>query len=558
MNRWQTKEQLTDLLCGLVHIPSISGTPAENDMAAYIIAELAALPYFQKHPDQLKQIPTIDGTRLVTALVKSTAVTKKTVVLISHFDVVGVDDYGEWQPQAFDTKAMTQIYRDQDRAKLPEAVCHDLETGNWLFARGVMDMKCGIALHMSLIEQACDGQFDGNLLLLSVPDEEANSSGMRAAIPALLAIAEQYGLEYSAVLNSEPVFARYPGDKGNHMYMGSIGKALPGFYCYGQETHVGEPYAGLNANYMASLVTCEMEWNRTFCEFSEEESTPPPTNLIFRDLKRDYSVQIPHRTVTLFNLFVQNRTIRDNVSLLLDAARSAAERIEEALRQAAKASRSGVECASDVQTKQPASQPLVRVFTYEQLINHAERIHGSDAVTQLLQLAADEARQAGNDDRDTTITLVDRIAILCKELAPMIVLFFAPPFYPSVSSKHNALIQHTVSATTRYASEKYGVELKPQHYFGGISDLSYVGTAHIVDSLADLPANMPMWSKGYTLPLEAMERFSVPVLNLGPIGRDAHQRTERLDVDYAFNILPDLLQKCIDSLFECRTDSVMS
>jgi arginine utilization protein RocB len=51
---------------------------------------------------------------------------------------------------------------------------------------------------------------------------------------------------YTLVLNSEPMFPRYPGDQTNYVYTGSIGKILPGFYCYGKETHVGESLAGLN------------------------------------------------------------------------------------------------------------------------------------------------------------------------------------------------------------------------------------------------------------------------------------------------------------------------
>ena len=44
--------------------------------------------------------------------------------------------------------------------------------------RGTMDMKCGLALQMAMIEQACEERFDGNVLLLAVPDEEVNSVGM--------------------------------------------------------------------------------------------------------------------------------------------------------------------------------------------------------------------------------------------------------------------------------------------------------------------------------------------------------------------------------------------
>ncbi|MCK9911279.1 hypothetical protein MXD81_19160, partial [Microbacteriaceae bacterium K1510] len=91
-------------------------------------------------------------------------------------------------------------------------------------------MKCGLALHMSMLEQAVAGEFAGNLLLLTVPDEEVNSVGMRAAVPVLLELAKQHGLDYSACLNSEPIFPRYPGDENKYIYSGSIGKVLPGFY----------------------------------------------------------------------------------------------------------------------------------------------------------------------------------------------------------------------------------------------------------------------------------------------------------------------------------------
>jgi arginine utilization protein RocB len=37
----------------------------------------------------------------------------------------------------------------------------------------------------------------------------------------------------------------------------------------------------------------------------------------------------------------------------------------------------------------------------------------------------------------------------------------------------------------------------------------------------------------------------MPVLNIGPLGRDAHQWTERLDVQYSFGILPHFIYQAI-------------
>lgn len=537
MAKWQTKEQLTQLLCELVKIPSITGSPAEKRLPDYLTRQLQTLPYFQEHPDHLRMSPTDDGRHLVTALVKK-AGKRDTVILVSHFDVVGVEDYGTWEAHAFDPIELTSYFHSHQH-ELPADVQRDLREGNWLFGRGTMDMKCGLALHLSLIEQACNGDFDGNLLLVTVPDEEVNSVGMRAAVPVLLELAREFGLEYRTVLNSEPVFPRFPGDPSNYLYTGSIGKVLPGFLCYGKETHVGEPFAGLNGNYMASQLTCELELNTSFCESVEGESTPPPTNLMQKDLKKEYSVQIPHRAVTLFNLFLLEKKMEDVVQPLLDAAQNAAERIVQTWARQA-------EQFAGLSPFQP--KPLsIQVMSYETLHDYALHTYGEEKLQALH--ASVLANRNDKDDRDLTIELVDQLAILCKELAPMIILFFAPPFYPAISSRHDTLIQRTVFEMEAYALAKHKVQLVKQNYFGGISDLSYAGLQYPASSMQPLIRNMPLWNQGYSIPLQEMEDLKVPVLNLGPIGRDAHQWSERLDVDYAFDTLKAMLTHCIHTLF---------
>ena len=173
-----------------------------------------------------------------------------------------------WKEDAFNPKKLTSMFYSH-KDELPDHVREDIEHGEWLFGRGTMDMKCYLALQMAMIEQACEERFDGNVLLLAVPDEEVNSVGMRAAVPRLLELAREHDLEYKTVLNSEPMFSRHPGDQNKYIYTGSIGKVLPGFLCYGKETHVGEPFAGLNGSYMASLITAELELNTDLCDIVE-------------------------------------------------------------------------------------------------------------------------------------------------------------------------------------------------------------------------------------------------------------------------------------------------
>jgi arginine utilization protein RocB len=576
MGMWQTKEQLQDLLCRVVSIPSVTGSQAEVTLPKYLAEQFGKLSYFEQHPDHIKCTPTGDGRFFVTALVKQNEDVQDTIILVSHYDVVDVQDFGVWKDLAFSPAQLTSQFYDSKEA-MPEEVQKDMETGNWLFGRGTMDMKCGLVLHMSMIERACRGEFPGNLLLLTVPDEEVNSVGMRAAVPELVEIAEKYNLQYKTVLNSEPVFTRYPGDQNKYIYMGSIGKVLPGFLCYGKETHVGEPFSGLNANYMASELTRELELDTTFCEIVEGEGTPPPTNLIQKSLKKDYSVQIPHKAVTLFNLFLLERTMEEVVDSLRMAANKVADRIQENYQRR----------SAHFSTLQSFVPPTmkVNVLTYQELHEYAIATYGKQRVLDLM--ASVQANRKEKDDRDATIEIVDELADLCKERSPMIVIFFAPPYYPAVCSRKNEMIRQVVADIVAYANERHHVDLQKQYYFGGISDLSYVGNEYDtgkvdigkmdsgkvdsarvdsrkLDSGAEsgkvdsYVANMPLWEKGYSLPLSALDAFRVPVLNLGPFGKDAHKWTERLDTDYAFNTAHDLIVNCIHKLFAYKGSGMVA
>jgi arginine utilization protein RocB len=537
--KWQTKQQLKELLCELVRYPSITGTEGEIKLAQYVVDQLRTLTYFQQNRDHVQLHPTGDGRFFVTALVKKEEHVRDTVVLLSHFDVVDVQDYGNLKEMAFDAEMLTKWFYER-KEQLPKDVRRDIETGEWLFGRGTMDMKCGLALHFSLIEQATEGKFNGNLLLLTVPDEEVNSIGMRAAVPVLLQLAEKYDLDYKLVLNAEPMFTRYPGDKNYYIYTGSIGKVLPGFYCYGKETHVGEPLAGLNANWMASEITNEMELNTVFCESFGQEVSPPPTNLIQMDLKEDYSVQIPHRAVTLFNLFLQKKTMDEVTSILLSLAKKAKERLEKRYVEHARR-------FAELEHSTPRSLSI-RILTFSELKEYALQTFGEEAIKKIeTQIIANKGNK---DERQLTIEWVDRLAILCKDLAPMIVLFFAPPYYPAVECSDIPLIQTLVARLKRYAKEKDNVDLVQQHYFGGISDLSYVGLHQSFSSLQSLIEQMPLWNQGYSLPFEAMKKLDVPVLNVGPVGRDAHQWTERLNVPFAFEVVKDWLVQTLDEVFK--------
>src|SRR5690606_21858377 len=149
--------------------------------------------------------------------------------------------------------------------------------------------------------------------------------------------------------------------------------------------------------------------------------------------------------------------------------------------------------------------------------------------------------RAGADERAQSFAVADQLMIECQELSPAIVLLYAPPYYPAVNSTEDALVRDTV-ALMQDTARKLGTKLEQVHYFNGICDLSYVNYKDDSAGWTAYERNTPVWGDTYTIPFEGMRKLTAPVLNVGPLGRDAHQRTERVHIDSAFRRLPIMLE----------------
>ncbi|ALC92386.1 hypothetical protein AM500_23435 [Bacillus sp. FJAT-18017] len=523
---WQTKKQMAELLARLVSIPSITGSESEQLFPDLLALELKSLPYFQKNSHHL-QIHKSPGASYLTALVEKPG-TKKTIVMISHFDVVGVEDYGQLKEDAFSTDRLTNRF-SEDPEMLTEAARAELEKGDWVFGRGTMDMKAGLVAQISLLERFSYGEIDGNLLLVTVSDEEVGSSGMLAAVEEMVRLQEELCLEYVLCLNSEPSFKEHPLDTIKYMYTGTIGKMMPTFFCVGQETHGGEPFAGLNASLLAAALTMEFELNNDFLEQVGVEKTPPPTNLMLRDLKESYNVQTPTSAVAMFNLLYMEQTPEEIVARTLEKAKQAAKKVLGHYHNKSEAA--GV-----------AGLPFeIPVLTWADLFLKVKESIGASRTEELLTYALEAS--AGEDERGRSLRMVQEFSAYV-ESKPFIVFYFSPPFYPAVSSRFD----ETVRSLGDFL-KKEQPELVERGFFPGLCDLSYATSSVSKKDTQLLIGNMPLYKHGYSIPFELIDQLRMPVFNLGPYGADPHQKTERLELNYSFVTLPGLLEKLARHVF---------
>lgn len=519
-------ERIYKLMLELVAIPSVTGSDGgEVRCAQFIYDRLSRLDYFRQNAGDLRLISLPNdplGRFSVFALLRAAHPTKRTVILTGHFDVVDTDVCGSLQPFAFQPEEYTKRVAG---LALPKEAREDLESGNYLFGRGVSDMKTGVAVDICLLEEyAGDRQeMDFNILLLLVPDEEGDSVGMRGSISSLAEIQQSEGLEFLLCINTEPVFESF----SPAVYYGTIGKIMPLYLCVGRESHVGEYYEGLNSTLIASYLNISLDGGRDTIEEYGEQNLQPQCCLRMRDLRNNYAVTLPERCVVYYNCLTVSKT--------------PAEILEEMKK---KAQGALVSAFSHV----GRTDWVPRVLTVEEVLNKASELLGVSKkrlVSDLMEKIPE------GDERERNIEFLSEVLDLIGEKGPFIVTGFVPPFYPSRSNKNKSVGERAVrnaASSVRELLKKNNLELKEIEIFQGITDLSYMGFQGGLEEIVPLALNTPLWGEGYELSLDELRKINIPSVILGPIGRDAHKITERVELNYSLNVLPSVLKEFIGAV----------
>lgn len=513
---------------------SVTGTPGECDFPHLLKTMLAQDRYFHLHPDHLRVMPLADGTERsnLLALVKGEG--RRTVVLAGHFDTVPFDDYAELVPFACDPEALLPMIIDKLKrtGEDPQALA-DLQSGDYLPGRGLLDMKAGIAAGIAVLEAfAADEHRQGNVLLLATPDEEDRSAGMRKAAALLPEIARESDLDISLVINLDSIADDGDGTFGRSVTMGSIGKLLLTALVIGREAHACYPFAGINANYLAAELLTEFECAPELAETSGHEIAAPPTALYVKDVKSGYNVTTPARIFLYWNTLQHRRSPADVLKLATGMAREAMER---AMARLAARSR-------NVSPPQPFQPEAVTVLSFAELIMQARRSDPDfEASFELLN-----RELAGRSDLDfpSRARLATEFVWASAKLpGPAVVLGFGSLPYPAVTLTDEALVERLMGVLGRAAAEK-GTSVSRLGYFPGISDMSFLGEASGDLTVAEV--NTPIWGASFTLAPSP----AYPVINIGPWGRDYHHWLERLHTPYAFDVLPLLVLRATKAALE--------
>ena len=543
-SRWNPTARTRALSVTMTEWQSETGTEGERQFGPRLAALLRTIPYFASRPDQVREIASHDGTVNVVALLRAHGNGQgKTLVLAGHYDTVPVANFRDLAPLACQPEPLLEALladlRSRSLSPQEEKALADFESGDFVPGRGLLDMKSGLAAGIAVLEYLSEREHAGcNILFCATPDEERNSRGMRALRTSLPGLAREWGLEITGAINLDSTSDQGDGAEGRAIYRGTIGKLLPFAYVLGQPSHASYPFEGVSAHMIAAEILRRIEANPALCDSGNGEVSPPPICLEGKDFRAGYDVTTPDAVWLSFNWLFHSWRQDALFERFNGVVRESMEWATATL-----TGHSEAFAALSGQLRGRIDDGVL--ITFEDLKARAFET-GGPAAEERFAARASALSGIGNP-LETSRLLTAHLIGEARLSGPAVVTGFAGLHYPPTrmdteSGPGAALAQAIEAARQRMEAER-GTAIRYRNIFAGISDMSFLGHRPDRAALETVAANT---ADPAMIDLPPEDALSFPAVNIGPWGREYHQRLERAHAPYAFTELPIFLEMIID------------
>lgn len=535
----------------LVNIESIVNTEGEKEISQAIYTMLSSYSYFRDNPEYcIKQQTSNDDRERynVVAFVKGTKKkSNHTVILMGHLDTVGIDDFNHLKNKACYPEELLEAMKEE---KLPKLVEKHLYSNEYMFGRGVLDMKSGVASHLYLLNYYSEHpeELEGNLVVVIECDEEDSSHGILSVLPLLKQLREDHQFEYVGAINSDFVSPRYEGDPNRYIYKGTVGKLLPSFFITGAETHVGSCFEGLDPNFIAAELTKQINYNPELCNEAFGETTVPPVSLKQMDLKPSYTVQTALSAYVYFNFFIHSWSPKEVLEKLKYQA-------ELAFNQALTTFKTRYQAFSEMSQQPYIEVPWqARVMTYEEMDQILLAEHGDVYATHMAEFKQQLLLDSNLDTRMFSAKVVEEAWKWMSDRNPAIIVFYSSLYSPRIEvTGKNKLEENLIlslNAAVQKVQPNYSHPIVTRNFFPYISDMSFVALSDDESGINAVSSNTPCWGSKLFVNYQDIRDINVPVINIGPYGFDAHKQYERVELSYSLEIVPNLTNEVIQNLLK--------
>lgn len=535
------REEVLLLTKQLVQIQSIVNTQGEREISQAIYSLISSFPYFHEHPNFVLKQQTINDDKErynVIAFVKGTKKkSNKTVILLGHLDTVGIDDYNHLKEIATDTDKLMGALKNEE---LPSTVKKHLLSGDYLFGRGALDMKSGVASNLYLLKYYAEhpDELEGNLVVVIECDEEDSSHGILSSLKVLKVLREEHQFDYVAAINADFVAPRFEGDENRYIYKGTVGKLLPSFFITGIEAHVGAAFDGIDPNFLAAELTKQINYNPDLCNEAYGETTLPPVSLKQTDLKPAYDVQTALSSFVYYNFFIHSWSPKDVLNLLKEQAYIAFDR---ALRDYDERYKKFCQITDHPYHPHPWKP---RVYTFEEMNEMLEKEHGNSYIKHMENFKENLLLDESLDIRMYSARVVEEAWKWMPDKSPAMILFYSSIYSPRVEltgkNDKEKILLDALNHAVENIQPHYKHPIVTKNFFPFISDMSFIAISDDDEGISAVVKNSPGWGKKYSINFQDIRDLNVPVINIGPYGFDGHKKYERVEKEYSFHIVPNL------------------
>lgn len=536
----------------LVKVPSIVKTSGEADCAKKIHEFHKSNHYFKENPEYLVLQRTLNDPyeryNVITMVRGTKGDSNKTVILMGHLDTVGVDDFGTIKEYAYDPDKLPEKLRELN---LSETVNKDIDSGDYMFGRGALDMKAGVAGHMYLTKYFSEHpeELDGNLVVIAECDEEDTSSGIISSLKVLKEWKDKYNLEYIAAINADYSTPYDEKDENRYIYFGTIGKLLPSFYVTGKEAHVGQAFAALDPNLLVAELTRNIELNPDLCDEAQGEVTIPPMSLKQSDFKDIYTVQTALDAYSYYNFFTHSMSPKDVMEKMKEKA---VESFDNIVKYTNDSYKKFCDLAGHTYTVLPWK---TRVYTWEEFYKEVLDDNGQDFKKHINNFSRRiNEENPSMDLREFSVKVIQESWKWAKDKSPAIIIYYSSVFSAriEITGKDHKEIEllASVRESIDFVREYSDRPIVTKMFYPYISDSSFMAISDDLEELKALEYNMPAWGSKYIHPIDEILEINVPVVNIGTYGKDGHMISERVHMKYTFENIPNITFNTVKKLLK--------
>lgn len=533
----------------LISTESTTNSPEEKKIAAEVHEIIKNCSYFKENPGLCglwKITGDVMDREIPYALYLAPERTSRTIVFQGHIDTVSVDNFYDLKNYARNPWLLMEKMKQQEVKK---TVFDDLNSDQWIFGRGTADMKGGVScLLVEFLKTAAENCHNTNILFIAVPDEETFSAGMRGAVDTMCYLKEKHNLDYMLLLTSE---SHLRENKEALYFDGTIGKVQLAVVVKGVPVHSRYYYAGMNPVRLGAKIVDEIDGNEIFSEQRETEKTPPPSCMYFRDTKEKYDVTLPEYVDLAFSHLMYKKS----PAQIIEEVKAKIQEISAKNRK--ELNDKYIEWKEGVQKAPENFKGETKVLLFEEIVSYGEEQCGEKfrSFYEEIKSALDSKLKTREINfTEATLKLIHEIIGFLKFDVPLVVVALTPPLYPAFTNsdilKDTDWRLHLPMKICQFSKEKLGLDSHFDHYFAGISDMSYAACIFDNEAIDMIEGNMPLWGESYHINFEKIKSLQIPVLNIGPWGKDIHTGTERVNKKSLFEEVVKQIEFILDKVGE--------